>query len=290
MKGIILAGGSGTRLSPVNGYTSKQLLPIYDKPMIYYPLSTLLLAGITDVLIISTLEHINSFENLFSDGSKLGISIKYAFQQEPRGIVDALLIAEKFIGLDSVCLILGDNIFYGQDLSQYLSKSTLNIDGAVIYGYPVKNPIDFGVVEFDEAFNVISIEEKPLRPKSNFAIPGIYFYDNSCVKLAKKVQPSLRNELEITDLNKLYLDERRLKVVRLGRGFTWLDTGTFESIKSASDFVEVIQKRQGFYIACIEEIVWRKGLIDTNQLLKLGEVQSKSSYGKYILSLVDIPE
>lgn len=285
MKGIILAGGSGTRLSPISIYTSKQLLPIYDKPMIYYPLSTLLLAGITEILIISSPEHINSFEKLFADGSKLGITIYYEIQSEPRGIVDAILIGEKFIGNDSVCLILGDNIFYGQDLTMYLQKTKLNLEGAVIYGYPVKNPIDFGVVEFDHEFNVISIEEKPLNPKSTYAIPGIYFYDNSCISMARKVKPSLRNELEITDLNKLYLNENRLKVVRLGRGFTWLDTGTFELIKSASDFVEVIQKRQGFYIACIEEIAWRKGLIDEKTLVELGKMHGKSSYGKYILSL-----
>jgi glucose-1-phosphate thymidylyltransferase len=290
MKGIILAGGSGTRLSPVNAYISKQLLPIYDKPMIYYPLSTLLLAGITEILIISTTEHLKSFQLLFSDGVKLGVSINYAVQKKPRGIVDALLIAEKFIGNDSVCLILGDNIFYGQDLSQYLYKSVHNLDGALIYGYPVKNPIEFGVVEFDEEFNVISIEEKPLKPRSDYAIPGIYFYDNTCINLAKKVKPSSRNELEITDLNKLYLEKNRLKVMRLGRGFSWLDTGTFESIKSASDFVEIIQKRQGFSIACIEEIVWRKGLIDREQLLKLAENYGNSSYGKYIYSLVDTTE
>lgn len=285
MKGIILAGGLGSRLSPLTKVISKQLLPIYDKPMIYYPLSLLLLAGVRDILIISTPNDINLFERLLENGDSIGVKISYIAQDYPRGIVDAFIIGEKFINGNPVCLILGDNILFGSDLSSIL-KECVNLDnGALVFAYPVKNPEDFGVIEIDSKNNVISIEEKPNSPKSMYAIPGIYFYDNTVVKKAKEVVPSIRNELEITSLNEFYLKERTLKVKILGRGFAWLDTGTIDSMKSASEFVEAIQKRQGFYISCIEEIAWRMGYISRDSLNELGLKQSNCDYGKYILSL-----
>jgi glucose-1-phosphate thymidylyltransferase len=287
MKGIILAGGKGTRLAPLTKITSKHLLPIYDKPMIYYPLSILLLAGIKEILIISTGVDKPLYERLLGDGSKIGIRLNYAIQEEPRGLAEAFIIGEDFIENDSVCLILGDNILFGQDLSRLLSEAANLKDGALVFAYPVKNPSEFGVVEFDANLNVISIIEKPLKPKSDYAIPGIYFYDNSVIKKAKRVHPSGRGELEISSLNNIYLDESNLRVKLLGRGYAWLDTGTLESMKFASEFVEVIQKRQGFYISCIEEISWRKGYINNSQLKQIGIEMSQSDYGKYILSLLE---
>ena len=290
MKGIILAAGKGTRLLPLTKVTSKQLLPIFDKPMIYYPLSILILAGIKDILIITTPEDLKSFERLLGDGKQLGINLIFKVQDEPRGLVDAFIIGKEFIGTDSVCLILGDNILYGQDLSKLLYESVSLNEGAIIFGYPVKNPSEFGVVEFDNSRNVISLEEKPANPKSEYAIPGIYFYDNHVVDKALMVRPSTRGELEITDLNRIYLEEKKLKVKLLGRGFAWLDTGTIESMRSASEFIEAIQKRQGFYVSCIEEIAWRRGFISNNQLRKLAEIYKYSDYGKYIDSLVSESE
>ena len=286
MKGIILAGGRGTRLYPLTISTSKQLLPIYDKPMIYYPLSTLLLAGINEILIISTPEDINSYRKLLGDGSKLGVSISYCIQDSPRGLAEAFILGENFIGKDKVCLILGDNIFYGQGLSEIILEASNIQDGATIFGYPVSNPSEFGVVESDKDGKVISIEEKPKYPKSNYAVPGLYFYDNNVIEIAKNIKPSERGELEITSINNEYLSRNMLNVVLLGRGMAWLDTGNPKNMMLASKFVEIIQERQGYYIACIEEVAWRQGYINDDQLRKLGLELSQTMYGKYILSLL----
>ena len=285
MKGIILAGGKGTRLYPMTKVISKQLLPIYDKPMIYYPLSVLMLAGIRDILIISTPDDLPMYERLLGDGEELGISIKYAVQDAPRGLADAFIIGADFIGNDKVALVLGDNIFFGQDFSNILKKATALPSGAMIFGYPVKNPTAFGVVEFGENGKVISIEEKPEKPKSNFAVPGLYFYSNDVVEIAKNVKPSKRGEIEITAVNNEYLSRGELYVTLLGRGMAWLDTGTPKGMLKAAEYVEAVQSRQGFYISCPEEIAWRKGYISTEQLLKLGDALKMTDYGKYILSL-----
>ena len=287
MKGIILAGGRGTRLYPMTKVVSKQLLPIYDKPMVYYPLSTLMLAGIKDILVISTPEDIGMYEELLGDGKKWGISISYKIQPEPKGLAQAFLIGEDFIGKDDVCLILGDNIFYGKDFTKLLKSACEELDGATIFGYTVKDPTAFGVVEFDENKNVISIEEKPENPKSNFAIPGLYFYDNRVVEIAKKIKPSARGELEITAVNNEYLKLGKLKVKIMQRGMAWLDTGTPSGMIKASEFVQTVQDMQGFYISCIEEIAWRRGFIDDNQLHILGEELKTTGYGKYLLSLLE---
>ena len=286
MKGIILAGGSGTRLYPVTKSISKQLLPIYDKPMIYYPLSTLMLAGIRDVLIISNPEYMDLFKNLLGNGKKVGMSFSYKVQKEPRGIADAFIVGEEFIGRDKVALILGDNVFFGQRFTEILKRAASLEEGAVIFGYYVKDPSAYGVVEFDESGNVISLEEKPEHPKSNYAIPGLYFYDNRVVEIAKNLKPSDRGELEITDVNKEYLKMGKLKVIPFGRGFAWLDTGTHDGLLEASNFVATIQKRQGFYISCIEEIAYRLGYIDSEQLLKLAKPLEKTEYGKYLKGLI----
>ncbi|MBP5551668.1 MAG: glucose-1-phosphate thymidylyltransferase RfbA [Bacilli bacterium] len=285
MKGIILAGGKGTRLYPITKAVSKQLLPIFDKPMIYYPISILMLASIKDILIISSPEAIDSYKTLFGNGSQLGINIEYAIQKEARGLADAFIIGEKFISNDRVCLILGDNIFYGPNMTQMLKDAMLHEDGAVIFGYAVKNPVEFGVVEFDKNGNVLSLEEKPEHPKSDYAIPGLYFYDNNVVTIAKNVKPSSRGEIEITSINEEYLKNNKLYVSIMGRGMTWLDTGTPSGMIKASEFVQTIQERQGFYISCIEEIAWRRGFIDTEQLLKLGIDLEKTDYGQYLISL-----
>ncbi len=287
MKGIILAGGKGTRLYPMTKVVSKQLLPIYDKPMIYYPLSALLLSGIQEVLVISTPSDISMYEDLLGDGSRIGINISYKIQPEPKGLAEAFILGEEFIGDDSVCLILGDNIFYGQAFSTILNRAIEQTkNGAVIFGYPVNNPTAFGVVEFDKQGNAVSLEEKPQNPKSNYAVPGLYFYDNSVVAIAKNIKPSARGELEITAVNNEYLNQRRLKVTKMGRGMAWLDTGTPEGMLKASEFVHTVQDMQGFYISCIEEIAWRRGFIDDVQLKKLGEELKTTDYGKYLLSLV----
>lgn len=286
MKGIILAGGSGTRLYPVTEAISKQMIPIYDKPMIYYPLSILMLAGIREILIISTSRDIPVFKELLEDGSELGLSISYKIQESPKGLAEAFIIGEEFIGKDSVSLILGDNLFYGHGFTGMLEKAVNNKLGATIFGYYVKNPKDFGVVEFNENGEVISLEEKPENPKSNYAIPGIYFYDNSVIEKAKSVTPSERGELEITSINDMYLKERKLNVISLGRGMAWLDTGTFDGLLEASNFVKTIQTRQGIMIACLEEIAYNKGWIDNSQLLKLSKTLEKTYYGEYLLSLL----
>ena len=285
MRGIILAGGKGTRLYPITLSLSKQLLPIYDKPMIYYPLSVLLLAGIREILIISTPRDIEDYRELLGDGKRLGIRLEYKAQERPRGLADAFLLGEEFIGTESVCLILGDNIFYGQDFSAMLRRAIDGLDGATIFGYPVKDPKAFGVVEFDNNGGVISIEEKPQFPKSNFSIPGLYFYDNSVVDIAKKILPSSRGELEITAVNNVYLLQKKLKVVLMGRGMAWLDTGTPEGMLQAAEYVEAVQSRQGFYISCIEEIAWRKGFITLEALHHLGQQLQMTEYGQYLLSL-----
>ena len=286
MKGIILAGGKGTRLYPMTKAVSKQLLPIYDKPLIYYPLSILMLASIRDVLVISTPEDINDYKLLLEDGSKLGLHIEYAVQKEARGLAEAFVIGEKFIGDDSVCLILGDNVFYGPNLTNYLVKAKSSLDGAAIFGYPVKDASNFGVVEFDDNGKVVSLEEKPDHPKSNYAVPGLYFYDNSVIEIAKHIKPSKRGELEITSINNEYLNKGKLYVTLMGRGMTWLDTGSPEGMLQASEFVKTIQDRQGFYVSCVEEIAWRRGFIDDKQLEKLGKELDVTEYGKYLLSLL----
>ena len=287
MKGIILAGGKGTRLYPITQVVSKQMLPIYDKPLIYYPLSILLLAGIRDILIISTPEDTPMFERLLGDGSRLGIQLSYKVQDTPRGLADAFILGEEFIGDDSVCLILGDNVFYGQDMTRVLRAAMANTEGATIFGYPVKDPTAFGVVEFDKDRRVVSIEEKPSEPKSNYAVPGLYFYDNRVVEIAKNVKPSARGEIEITAVNNAYLDMGALKVQLLGRGMAWLDTGTPDGMLKAAQFVETVQDRQGFYVSCIEEIAWRRGFITTEQLLALGRELDKTEYGQYLISLAE---
>lgn len=287
MKGIILAGGKGTRLYPNTISVSKQLLPVYDKPLIYYPLSVLLLANIREILVISTPQDIVNYKNLLGDGSRLGVSITYAVQDEPRGLADAFILGEDFIGSDSVCLVLGDNVFYGQYFSSVLQKAQQQAEsnGAAVFGYPVKNPEAFGVVEFDDSGKVISIEEKPQSPKSNFAVPGLYFYNNDVVEIAKNVKPSPRGELEITSVNNEYLCRGQLCVTLMGRGMVWLDTGSPRGMHKASAFVQTVQDMQGFYVSCIEEIAWRRGFISTDQLHALGEELKMTEYGQYLLSL-----
>lgn len=287
MKGIVLAGGKGSRLYPMTKAVSKQLLPIYDKPLIYYPLSVLMLASIKEILIISTPEDKDPFRRLLGDGSKLGVSFSYKVQETPKGIADAFILGEEFIGQDSVCLILGDNIFYGQDLTRVLNIVKSENTGATIFGYPVKDARSFGVVEFDSNYKVVSIEEKPKNPKSNFAVPGLYFYDNRVIEIAKKIKPSSRGELEITSVNNAYLEMNELNVQLMGRGMAWLDTGTPEGMLKAAEYVEAVQSRQGFYIACLEEIAWRRGFIDFKQLKEIGESLRMTEYGEYIISLVD---
>ncbi|MDR3219854.1 MAG: glucose-1-phosphate thymidylyltransferase RfbA [Dysgonamonadaceae bacterium] len=285
MKGIILAGGSATRLFPLSKSISKQIMPVYDKPMIYYPLSTLMLAGIREVLIISTPRDLPMFEQLLGTGESLGMQFEYIIQQAPNGLAQAFVLGEDFIGNEPVCLILGDNIFYGQGFSKMLKQAQKIETGACVFGYYVKDPRAYGVVDFDESGKVVSIEEKPEKPKSNYAVPGLYFYDNSVVVRAKALKPSARGEYEITDLNRTYLEEGKLNVQLFGRGFAWLDTGNCDSLLEASNFVATIQKRQGFYVSCIEEIAWRNGWIDDCRLEKLGGALEKTDYGKYILSL-----
>ena len=285
MKGIILAGGSGTRLHPLTISVSKQILPIYDKPMIYYPLSVLMLAGIKDILIISTPRDINCFKELFDNGNQIGLNISYAVQEKPNGLAEAFLIGEEFIGNDSCALVLGDNIFFGQGFSPKVQKAAKIEKGAEIFGYLVKDSREYGVVEFDENMNVLSLEEKPEFPKSKFAVPGLYFYDNTVVEKAKKIKPSKRGELEITDLNKMYLEEKNLKVNLLGRGFAWLDTGNHKNLLQASNFIETIQERQGNYVACIEEIAYKNGWITKEQLKELAKPLLKTEYGKYLLDI-----
>lgn len=287
MKGIILAGGSGTRLYPLTRAVSKQMMPIYDKPMIYYPLSTLMLAGIREVLIISTPRDLPLFESMFEDGSQLGMHFEYRIQEEPRGLADAFIIGAKFIGDDSVALVLGDNIFYGKSFSTLLQEAASRKSGATIFGYYVRNPKAYGVVEFDKKGKVISIEEKPEHPKSNYAVPGLYFYDNQVVDIAAHVEPSARGEIEITSVNNEYLRRGELRVETMGRGFAWLDTGTHDSLLDAGNFVATLQKRQGLYISCIEEIAYKRGFIDKAQLLKLAEPLMKTEYGKYLAEVAE---
>ena len=285
MKGIILAGGRGTRLYPMTKTVSKQLLPIYDKPLIYYPLSVLLLAGIREILVISTPDDLPMYKKLLGDGSRLGVSFSYKAQDRPRGLADAFIVGEEFIGTDSVCLVLGDNVFYGTDFSSILWRAISNKHGATIFGYPVHDPRAYGVVEFDKDFKVLSIEEKPQRPKSNYAVPGLYLYDNRVIDIAKHVKPSARGEIEITSVNNAYLEMGELNVVLLKRGMAWLDTGSPKGMLQAAEFVETIQERQGFYVSCIEEIAWRRGFITTQQLLELGEELYMTDYGQYLIEI-----
>lgn len=287
MKGIVLAGGSGTRLYPLTKAISKQIMPVYDKPMIYYPLSTLMLAGIREVLIISTPRDIHVFEELLSDGSQLGMKFSYAVQEQPRGLADAFIIGADFIGDDSVALVLGDNIFYGQSFSKVLREVAARESGATIFGYYVRDPREYGVVEFDENGKALSIEEKPEYPKSNYAVPGLYFYDNDVVEIAKNVKPSARGEIEITSVNNAYLERGTLNVETLGRGFAWLDTGNHDMLLAAADFVSAFQKRQGLYISCIEEIAYKRGFIDRDQLIKLAQPLLKTDYGKYLMEIAE---
>lgn len=286
-KGIILAGGSGTRLYPITKGVSKQLLPIYDKPMIYYPLSVLMLAGIQDILIITTPEDKESFERLLGDGSQFGVRLQYAIQPSPDGLAQAFIIGEEFIGDSNVCLVLGDNIFYGQGFTPMLKQAVARAKGATVFGYQVKDPERFGVVEFDEQKRAISLEEKPQFPKSHFAVTGLYFYDNEVVQIAKKVKPSERGELEITTVNQMYLERGDLNVELLGRGFAWLDTGTHESLLEAAQFVETLEKRQGYKVACLEEIAFNQGWLSQEQILEIGQSMSKNDYGQYLISLVN---
>lgn len=287
MKGIILAGGSGTRLYPLTKAISKQIMPVYDKPMIYYPLSTLMLAGIREVLIISTPRDLPVFQELFGDGSQLGMSFSYAIQEVPRGLADAFIVGREFIGNDNVALVLGDNIFYGQSFSKVLARAAAREKGATIFGYYVKDPREYGVVEFDADGRAISIEEKPEHPKSNYAVPGLYFYDNDVVEIARNVKPSARGEIEITSVNNEYLRRGDLMVETLGRGFAWLDTGNHDMLLDAADFVSAFQKRQGLYISCIEEIAYKRGFIDRDQLLKLAEPLMKTAYGQYLVDVAN---
>jgi glucose-1-phosphate thymidylyltransferase len=289
MKGIILAGGSGTRLHPITQVVCKQLLPIYDKPMIYYPLSILMLAGIRDILIISTHNDLPHFIKIFNDGSHLGLNISYKEQAKPNGLAEAFIIGEEFVGKDDVCLMLGDNIFFGHKLTDGLIKARQDVEisgGATVFGYYVNNPLQYGIVEFDKDGKVLSLEEKPKAPKSNYAVTGLYFYDNTVVDIAKNIQPSWRGELEITDVNKEYLKQDKLRVELLGRGYAWLDTGTFENLFDAGEFIATIEKRQGLKIACLEEIAYKLEYIDNDQLSKIADSMSKSEYGKYLLNLL----